>query len=144
MLGPEHLPALLREFEEVFAMFAREDERMKAIGLISLGFTGGAALGPILGGVLLEAFSWHSVFLVNVPAMIAVIAVVPRVVPEFANPAGARVDLRSAICSAVIMGVIAVLIWTQLAARPQRGLALWGRPRARSARCVVRGVASER
>ncbi|MEA2169587.1 MAG: transporter, family, multidrug resistance protein [Solirubrobacteraceae bacterium] len=80
----------------LFAMFPHEGDRMKAIGLISLGFTGGAALGPILGGVLLDVASWHAVFLINVPAMLAVIAVVPRVVPEFANPDGPRVDLGSA------------------------------------------------
>jgi DHA2 family multidrug resistance protein-like MFS transporter len=81
----------------LFAMFPHEEDRMKAIGLISLGFTGGAALGPILGGVLLDAFSWHAVFLINVPAMLAVVAIVPRIVPEFANPDGARVDVRSAV-----------------------------------------------
>lgn len=87
----------------LFAMFPHEGDRMKAIGLISLGFTGGAALGPIVGGVLLDAFSWHAVFLINLPAMLAVIAVVPRLVPEFANPDGARVDLRSA---ALLVGAV--------------------------------------
>ena len=80
----------------LFAMFPHEDDRMKAIGLISVGFTGGAALGPILGGVLLAVSTWHAVFLINVPAMLAVLFFVPRYVPEFANPAAPRVDLRSA------------------------------------------------
>jgi DHA2 family multidrug resistance protein-like MFS transporter len=80
----------------LFAMFPHEDDRMKAIGLISAGFTGGAALGPILGGVLLDVSTWHAVFLINVPAMAAVLFFVPRYVPEFANPEGPRVDLRSA------------------------------------------------
>ena len=38
----------------LFAMFPHHDDRMKAIGFISAGFTSGAALGPILGGVLLD------------------------------------------------------------------------------------------
>ena len=80
----------------LFAMFPHEDDRMKAIGLISAGFTSGAALGPILGGLLLDVSSWHAVFLINVPAMVAVLFFVPRYVPEFANPAAPRVDLRSA------------------------------------------------
>jgi MFS transporter, DHA2 family, multidrug resistance protein len=80
----------------LFAMFPHEADRMKAIGLISAGFTGGAALGPILGGVLLDLFSWHAVFLINVPAMAAVLFFVPRYVPESANPNGPRVDLPSA------------------------------------------------
>jgi DHA2 family multidrug resistance protein-like MFS transporter len=80
----------------LFAMFPHEEDRMKAIGLISAGFTSGAALGPILGGVLLDVSTWHAVFLINVPAMLAVLYFVPRYVPEFANPAAARVDLPSA------------------------------------------------
>src|SRR3954453_18104669 len=80
----------------LFAMFPHEDDRMKALGLISAGFTGGAALGPILGGVLLDVSTWHAVFLINVPAMAAVLFFVPRYVPEFANAAAPRVDLCSA------------------------------------------------
>ncbi|HWH94585.1 MAG TPA: MFS transporter [Baekduia sp.] len=80
----------------LFAMFPHEDDRMKAIGFISAGFTSGAALGPILGGLLLDVSTWHAVFLINVPAMLAVLFFVPRYVPEFANPAAPRVDLRSA------------------------------------------------
>lgn len=80
----------------LFAMFPHEDDRMKAIGLISAGFTGGAALGPILGGLLLDISTWHAVFLINVPAMLAVLVFVPRYVPEFANPHAPRVDLPSA------------------------------------------------
>jgi DHA2 family multidrug resistance protein-like MFS transporter len=87
----------------LFAMFPHEGDRMKAIGLISLGFTGGAALGPILGGVLLDAFSWHAVFLINVPVMVAVVAIVPRLVPESANPMAGRVDVRSA---ALLVGAV--------------------------------------
>ncbi|WP_051222829.1 MFS transporter [Conexibacter woesei] len=80
----------------LFAMFPHEEDRMKALGLISAGFTSGAALGPILGGVLLDVSTWHAVFLINVPAMLAVLWFVPRYVPEFANPAAPRVDLPSA------------------------------------------------
>src|SRR4051812_43306717 len=80
----------------LFAMFPHPDDRMKAIGLISAGFTSGAALGPIFGGLLLDVSTWHAVFLINVPAMLAVLYFVPRYVPEFANPAAPRVDLPSA------------------------------------------------
>jgi DHA2 family multidrug resistance protein-like MFS transporter len=80
----------------LFAMFPHESDRIKAMGLISAGFTGGAALGPILGGLLLDISSWHAVFLINVPAMLAVLVFVPRYVPEFSNPAAPRVDLPSA------------------------------------------------
>ncbi len=87
----------------LFAMFPHEGDRMKAIGLISLGFTGGAALGPIIGGVLLDVSGWHAVFLINVPAMIAVLVTVPRIVPEFRSPSAPRVDVRSA---ALLVGAV--------------------------------------
>ncbi len=99
----------------LFSMFPHPDDRMKAIGLISLGFTGGAALGPILGGVLLDVSSWHAVFLINVPAMIAVLLAVPRLVPESANPDGAKVELPSAVL--LVTSVLAMTYAIKVIAR---------------------------
>ena len=102
----------------LFAMFPHQDDRLKAMGVISAGFTGGAALGPILGGVLLDFFDWHAVFLINVPAMLAVLVFVPRYVPEFANSNAARVDVRSAV-----LLLLAVLPMTYAIKRVARGSA---------------------
>ena len=53
-----------------------------AIGLWSAVASGGAAIGPLIGGVLLEYFWWGSVFLINVPvavaALLAALVVIPR------------------------------------------------------------------
>ncbi len=105
----------------LFAMFPHEDDRMKALGLISAGFTGGAALGPILGGVLLDVSTWHAVFLINVPAMAAVLFFVPRYVPEFANPAAPRVDLLSA--GLLLIGVLSATYGAKRFARGTGGTA---------------------
>src|SRR5207302_11072673 len=51
-------------------MFDDEAERTKAIGLWGASFAVGAAIGPLVGGVLLEHFWWGSVFLVGVPVMV--------------------------------------------------------------------------
>ena len=51
--------------------FADERERAMAIGLWSAVASGGAAIGPLIGGVLLEYFWWGSVFLINVPVAVA-------------------------------------------------------------------------
>ncbi len=102
----------------LFAMFPHQDDRLKAMGVISAGFTGGAALGPILGGVLLDFFDWHAVFLINVPVMLAVLVFVPRYVPEFANSNAARVDVRSAV-----LLLLAVLPMTYAIKRVARGSA---------------------
>ncbi len=105
----------------LFAMFPHEHDRMKALGLISAGFTSGAAVGPILGGVLLDVSTWHAVFLINVPAMLAVLYFVPRYVPEFANPSAPRVDLRSA--GLLLIGVLSATYGIKRFARGSGGTA---------------------
>jgi DHA2 family multidrug resistance protein-like MFS transporter len=50
-------------------------------------FAAGAAVGPLVGGALLEVFWWGSVFLLNVPVMALMLALAPRVLPESRNPA---------------------------------------------------------
>ena len=53
----------------IFNMFADERERKVAIGVWIASYSAGAAVGPLLGGVLLEFFWWGSVFLIGVPVM---------------------------------------------------------------------------
>jgi DHA2 family multidrug resistance protein-like MFS transporter len=62
--------------------FTDEKERAMAIGLWGAVASGGAAVGPLIGGVLLEYFWWGSVFLINVPvaatALLAALVFIPR------------------------------------------------------------------
>src|SRR4029453_12575550 len=62
--------------------FTDERERAMAIGLWGAVASGGAAVGPLIGGVLLEYFWWGSVFLINVPvaaaALLAALVFIPR------------------------------------------------------------------
>lgn len=51
--------------------FTDEKERALAIGIWAAVASGGAALGPVIGGLLLEHFWWGSVFLINVPVVLA-------------------------------------------------------------------------
>jgi DHA2 family multidrug resistance protein-like MFS transporter len=81
----------------VFAMFPDERQRTVALGVIMSCFVGGAAAGPLIGGALLEAFDWNSVFLINVPVAAALIVLAPRFLPEFRNPEAGRVDVASAV-----------------------------------------------
>ncbi len=91
----------------VFNMFPDEVERTKALGIVMSSFAAGAAVGPVLGGVLLDSFAWGSVFLVNVPVMALLLVAGPRLLPEFRNPDAARVDLVSVALS--IAAVLAVI-----------------------------------
>ncbi|WP_173036894.1 DHA2 family efflux MFS transporter permease subunit [Phytohabitans flavus] len=79
LLTPGSLAILEASFEA--------DDRAKAIGAWS-GMAGVAgAIGPFLGGWLVEAASWRLVFLINVPLAALVIFVALRHVPESSNPA---------------------------------------------------------
>jgi DHA2 family multidrug resistance protein-like MFS transporter len=89
-------------------MFHDPRERTFAIGVWIASFSAGGAIGPVLGGLLLAHFWWGSVFLLNVPMMLLLLAVGPRLLPEFRDPNAGRLDLLSAALS--IVAVLSV-IW---------------------------------
>lgn len=95
--------------------FSQERERNLAIGVWAATATVGMALGPIVSGTLLEFFWWGSVFLINVPIVIAasvlMIAVGPR---NLTNPAR-RWDAVSSIQALVGMAsaVLAIKTWSE-------------------------------
>lgn len=76
-------------------LFLDRQQRRLAIAVWAAGFSGGAALGPILGGWLLEHYWWGSVFLVNVPVLAALLVVGPLLLPESRDPSPGRLDLVS-------------------------------------------------
>jgi EmrB/QacA subfamily drug resistance transporter len=86
------------------ASFARED-RSRAIGAWS-GLAGiGGALGPFLGGWLVEVANWRFIFLINVPLALVVLWVSARHVPESRNPAAAReLDVAGVLTGAAGLG----------------------------------------
>ncbi|WP_443078776.1 MFS transporter [Streptosporangium sp. NBC_01495] len=89
------------------SMFLDDRQRRTAIAIWTAGFSGGAGLGPMLGGVLLEHFWWGSVFLVNVPVMLLLVVLAPLLLPEFRDPNPGRFDLFSAFLSlAAVLPVI--------------------------------------
>ena len=61
--------------------FEDERERGFAIGIWAAVASGGAALGPIVGGALLEHFWWGSVFLINVPIVALALPLTWRLIP---------------------------------------------------------------
>lgn len=85
-------------------MFHDPRERTTAIGVWVAAFSVGGVIGPVFGGLLLEHFWWGSVFLVNVPIMILLLAVAPVLLPEFRDETAAPLDIASAA-----MSLIAVL-----------------------------------
>jgi DHA2 family multidrug resistance protein-like MFS transporter len=85
MLMPSTL-SLLR------SIFTDRDQRRLAIAVWASMFSAGAALGPIVGGILLEHFAWGSVFLMSVPVLIPLLVLAPLLVPESCDPHPGRID----------------------------------------------------
>jgi MFS transporter, DHA2 family, multidrug resistance protein len=88
-------------------MFQDERQRTFAIGVWITSFSVGAAVGPLIGGLLLERFWWGSVFLPALPVMGLLLAVGPRLLPEYRDPDAGRLDLISAALS--LIAVLAVI-----------------------------------
>ncbi|MDJ0384598.1 MFS transporter [Streptomyces sp. G-G2] len=76
-------------------LFQDDGQRSRAIGIWSGAMAGGIALGSVMSGLILNHFWWGSVFLINVPAMLLLLVLVPVLVPEFKDPAPGRFDLLS-------------------------------------------------
>src|SRR6187549_3981483 len=65
----------------IVGLFADPGERARAMGVFGFVMSGGGAVGVLLGGVLTGLFSWHWIFLVNVPIGVAVWIAARRVLP---------------------------------------------------------------
>ena len=110
MLMPSTL-ALLR------TLFADRNQRRLALAIWATGFAAGAALGPVVGGVLLEHAWWGSVFLVNVPVMLALLALAPALLPESRSVSDSlatagRLDLLGLVLSVTTMVALVLAVKT--------------------------------
>lgn len=96
MLMPSTL-SLLR------SIFLDRDQRRLAIAIWATGFAVGSALGPVIGGILLEHFAWGSVFLLAVPLLLPLLVLAPALVPESWDPNPGRIDKPSIALSLLTM-----------------------------------------
>ncbi|OAN29141.1 MFS transporter [Plantibacter sp. H53] len=88
MLMPSTL-SLLRN------IFLDRDQRRFAIAVWASGFAAGSALGPIVGGIILEHFAWGAVFLLAVPVLLPLVVLAPFLIPESKDPNPGRIDVPS-------------------------------------------------
>jgi DHA2 family multidrug resistance protein-like MFS transporter len=89
------------------SMFLDPQQRTVAISIWITSFSAGAAIGPLLGGVVLEYFWWGAVFLLAVPVMVLLLILGPRLLPEYRDPNAGQIDLPSAALS--LSAVLAVI-----------------------------------
>jgi len=81
------------------SIFLDRNQRRLAIAIWATGFAAGSALGPIVGGILLENYAWGSVFLLAVPILVPFLVLAPLLVPESRDPQPGRIDLTSIVLS---------------------------------------------
>lgn len=100
------MPATLSILTNVFPAH----ERAKAIAIWAGISGGGAALGPIASGLLLEHFGWNSVFLVNLPLIAFALVAGYFLVPKSSDPSHAPLDFVGAGLSIVALGTLVYAI----------------------------------
>ncbi|MBJ8873848.1 MFS transporter [Citrobacter koseri] len=87
------------------ATFSEARHRNMALGVWAAVGSGGAAFGPLVGGMLLEHFYWGSVFLINVPIVLVVMALTARFVPRQSGRRDQPLNFSHAV-----MLIIAILL----------------------------------
>lgn len=102
--GATLMPSTLALISNMF-----RDPRQRGVGIAvwMSCFMGGAAIGPVVGGLLLVRFWWGSVFLLGIPVMLVLLAIGPALLPEYRDTHAGRLDLVSvALSLAAILPVV--------------------------------------
>ncbi|MGQ4878667.1 MFS transporter [Billgrantia sp. LNSP4103-1] len=107
-------------------MFGDARQRALAIGVWATMFALGMALGPVVGGLLLERFWWGSAFLVAVPVVAVLLIAAPLLLPEYRAPRSGPLDFASVLLSlaAVLPAVYGVKEMAKAGLEPVPVLAL--------------------
>ncbi|MEA2363814.1 MAG: hypothetical protein QOD71_2959 [Thermoleophilaceae bacterium] len=101
----------------LISVFTDIRERTMAIGIWAATAGLGVALGPVVGGFLLDHFWWGSIFIVNVPLTAIAVVAGRRLLPESRDPIARRIDWTGAGLSGV--GLVA-FVWAVIEA-PSKG-----------------------
>ena len=95
-------------------LFEDARERTFAIGVWATSFSTGAAIGPLVGGLLLERFFWGSAFLIGIPVVVVLLLVGPSLLPEFRSEQWRSIDWLSSLLS--VLGVLPIIYGIKQAA----------------------------
>lgn len=99
--GAMIMPATLSIIRQVFT---DRHERAVALGVWSAVAAAGAAVGPVIGGLLVERFWWGAVFLINVPILLVLLPAAVRLLPEIPKRSDRPWDAPSALLS--VLGIL--------------------------------------
>ncbi len=85
-----------------------EAERGRVLGIWASCYGLALAIGPTIGGLLIEQFGWRSIFLIAVPPGIAAYFLALQAIPESSDPDGRHFDLHAQILGAIAAGALAM------------------------------------
>lgn len=88
-------------------LFPDPKQRAQAIGIFAATFAGGFAVGPLIGGMLLNHFTWGSVFLINVPVVLIFMLSAPYLLREVHAETTGKIDVPS-----LILSFVGILLFT--------------------------------
>ncbi|MDR6509061.1 MFS transporter [Arthrobacter oryzae] len=100
LFGAMLMPSTLSLIRNIFP---DPNRRRLAVAIWAAGFSGGAALGPIFGGWLVEQYWWGAILLVAVPIMLPILAFGPVFIPESRDPRPGTTDVASIVLSLLTM-----------------------------------------
>ena len=110
-------------------LFTEPGERAKAMGVFGFVMSGGGAVGVLLGGVLTGLFSWHWIFLVNVPIGVAVLLAARAMLPaDDVEPGSVKLDVPGAVLvtGALMLAVYGIVGGNEAGWTSSRTLVLLG------------------
>jgi EmrB/QacA subfamily drug resistance transporter len=95
----------------IMTLFPDTADRAKAMGVYGFVCAGGGSIGVLLGGLLTSQFSWHWIFLVNLPIGVAVYVLCLALIPAGRGQAGQRLDVAGAVSvtTSLMLAVYAVV-----------------------------------
>ncbi|BGI51147.1 MAG: MFS transporter [Arsenophonus endosymbiont of Ceratovacuna japonica] len=97
-------------------IFIKPKERSLAIGIWSAITAGGAAVGPLVGGLLLEYFWWGSVFLINVPVVILVLPFLINLIPTCGGTNKRTIDFLGSLL--ILIGLFSLIYALKILSKP--------------------------
>ena len=109
IFGAMLMPATMSLIRNIFTDAA---ERRTAIAIWVAGFSGGAALGPLVGGWLLEHFWWGAIFLIALPVLVPLLLLGPRLLPESRDPDPSPVDATGIVLVSTALAALVFAIKT--------------------------------
>lgn len=116
--GASLMPATLSLIRNIFVV---PKERRLAIAIWASCFSGGSAIGPIVGGFLLEHYYWGSIFWMSVPFLVPMLVLAPMVVPESRDTTPGPIDMPSIV---FMLGMMGPLVYT-IKEVAHQGVTVW-------------------